>query len=161
VTVAILIGFFLIMFGTVFFAAGGGWEILFALLNNRFELGQFMPQFVFAALGFAILFVGVMLVASSLIRGRKRKSRVLRILERGTLAEGVIISVGPVSASRFKAAPFVVEYRFRDRNGDERTGRDDSVDRGLAERLGLRPGAKVRLKYLAARPEQGILLLDG
>jgi len=158
---AVLLGLFFILFGAIFFFAGGGLSVFSALLAGRLAGRALMPELIFAGVGFFIWLVGVVLVAVGLIKGKKRQVLAQRIFETGTAAEATITFFDKNYRVLINNKPIysIIEFTFRDSSGTERTGRKTNLNSDLAIRLNLQVGGKVQIKYLSEDPGQNILVL--
>jgi hypothetical protein len=72
---AMLTGWFFILFGVIFFFAGGGGSVILAIISGRFPDTPFMPQRLFAGVGFAIWLLGAIMMLAGWIGGKKRQAR--------------------------------------------------------------------------------------
>jgi hypothetical protein len=153
----VVVGLFLMLFGMIYFYAGGGWTIIASIWAGRLSETPPGPQVVFAGVGFAIWLLGAVVIVASTRRRRGKKTLTLKVLEHGVVVDGVVAAV---SREKNRAGRVAVEFTFLDLDGDSHSGRDAEIDAGLAGRLGLQKGSRIQVKYLPGRPEKSILLLD-
>lgn len=157
----VLIGGFLTLFGLIFFAIGGIPLIIDLASGHQVGFGQNMVNLPFAIIGGIILVVGLTMLLTGLSRAKKLKAQALLIYERGVEAEGTITFVDKNYSLLVNNKPIysIVEFKFRDRGGQEHISRKNNVESDLVIRLKLEVGSKVKIKYLNEDPQQNILLL--
>lgn len=158
----IIIGGFLILFGLIFFLAGGGIGFISDILSGNGLVGPAgLVHATFGGVGLIILVIGLIITITSIIRRKKKKALAMLIYEQGTPAEGTITFVDKNYSILVNQKPIysIVEFKFRDSSGQERVSRKNDVNSDLVIRLQLQVGSKVQVKYLSEDPSKNILLL--
>jgi hypothetical protein len=67
-----LLGWFFILFGVIFFFAGGGFSVIRAVIAGRLPDTSLMPQLLFAGVGFAIWLLGAVMMLAGWITARRK-----------------------------------------------------------------------------------------
>ena len=158
----ILIGGFLFLFGLIFFLVGGGISLVSGLLSGNLHFGLMnLNVFIFGGLGLIFMIIGAFMFFRGRSQAKKTQALAEKIFEMGVPTEGTVTFLDKNYGLLVNNKPIysIVEFKFRDGNGQERVARKNNVSSDLAIRLKLEVGSKVQVKYMNDNPDQNILLL--
>lgn len=155
----ILIGGFLIVFGL-------GWAALmfvFVVLGAVYSPDVVLPWYLYVLwLGPGILAVpGIILLVIGLSKRKKNKDKAEEIYRDGIPARARVTFVDKNYNVLVNEKPIysIVEYEFSDSFGRTYTGRKENADSDLVIRNQITVGSEVDIKYLAANPDETVLIL--
>lgn len=156
----ILVGGFLIFFGVV-------WTGIILAVSHGISSSGAPAQVnttlqLMTGVGVAILVIGVFLLVTGLIRGKKKRKLAMEIFQRGTLVKGSVTFVDKDYSVLMNNKPIfsIVEFTFQDGAGRTYTARKTGVNSDLVIRNRIEVGGQVAAKYLPENPDINILLLQ-
>jgi hypothetical protein len=158
---AILSGGIMFLCGLVFFLIGAIPLVIEASKGRPWLGGENLGSAIMGGTGLVLMLTGLGLVFGGRSRVRKRRALALRIYERGIPTEGTVTFVDKNYSLLVNQKPIysIVEFKFRDGSGVERTSRKTDVESDLVIRLKIEVGSKVQVKFLYEDPEKNILML--
>jgi len=161
ILIMILMGLFLMLFGFIYFLAGGGITFLVKAFSGTLKSLPTPGPIIFGGMGLLFMAVGLVMLVIGLTKSKRKKALAEKISTMGVPAEAVVTFVDRNYSVQVNKTPIysIVEFKFRDNAGREHAGRKTNVNSDLVNRLKLEVGSKIQIKYLNEDPNQNILLL--